>query len=194
MVQGNCRHKKINIISQIQIPKTHDIVSNNSIILFFSLWEFWFLSEIVKKKRKIWREVSVPEQEEVVLGHWMIFMKLQYFGHLMWRTDSLEKTMMFGKIEGSRRRGWQRIRWYHQLDEHEFEQAPGVGDREAWHAAVHGVAKSQTLIELNWTNECSLNHFVGESSQFRMIRRNAYYKILVYLIWELINHCYLYTK
>ena len=76
MVQGNCRHKKINIISQIQIPKTHDIVSNNSIILFFSLWEFWFLSEIVKKKRKIWREVSVPEQEEVVLGHWMIFIEI----------------------------------------------------------------------------------------------------------------------
>ena len=55
-------------------------------------------------------------------------LKLQYFGHLMQRTDSFEKTLMLGKIEGRRRSGRQRMRWYHQLNGHEFEQAPGVDD------------------------------------------------------------------
>ena len=62
----------------------------------------------------------------------MLKLKLQYFGHLMRRTDSLEKTLMLGKIEGRRRRGQQRMRqmvgWHHRLDGHEFDQAPGVGD------------------------------------------------------------------
>ena len=59
----------------------------------------------------------------------MLKLKLQYFGHLMRRTDSLEKTLMLGKIEGKRRRGRQRmVGWHHQLDAHEFEQALGVGD------------------------------------------------------------------
>ena len=75
-------------------------------------------------------------------------LKLQYFGHLMQRTDSLEKTLMLGKIEGRRRRGRQRMRWLDsliRLNGHESEQAPGdSGDREAWRAAVHGVTKSQT--------------------------------------------------
>ena len=61
----------------------------------------------------------------------MLKLKLQYFGHLMGRADSLEKTLMLGKVEGRRRKGQQRIRWigwHHQLDGHEFEQASGVGD------------------------------------------------------------------
>ena len=58
----------------------------------------------------------------------MLKLKLQYFGHLMQRADSSEKTLMLGKIEGRRRRGWQRIRWHYRLDGHEFEQAPGVGE------------------------------------------------------------------
>ena len=58
----------------------------------------------------------------------MLKLKLQYFGHLIRRTDSLEKTLMLGKIKGRRRRGRQRMRWHHRLNEHEFEQALGVGD------------------------------------------------------------------
>ena len=82
----------------------------------------------------------------------MLKLKLQCFGHLMWRTGSLEKTLIMGKIEGRRRRGWLRMRW---LDGHEFEQAPGVGnglvmDREAWCAAVHGISKSQIRLS-DWT-------------------------------------------
>ena len=137
-------------------------------IVAFEQWYWRRLLRIPWTARRFNQSILKEISPEYTLEGLMLKLKVQYFGHLMQRTDTFEKTLMLGKVEGSRRRGWQRMRWLDEftnsMDMSFSKLRELVMNREACHTEVHGVAKSRTQLEqlnlLNVAPETALDYHI----------------------------------
>ena len=120
----------------------------------FELWCWRRLLRVPWPARRANQSILKEISPGCFLEELMLKLKLQYFGHLMWRVDSLEKTLMLGGFGGRRKRGWQRMRWLDDITDSMNMSMSDlrelVMDRDAWHAVIHGVAKSRTRLS-DWT-------------------------------------------